>query len=175
MQTPELLVDLTRHMAWADGQVWRAILDHIGEGPDAGLDPRIKSWLHHIHAVQRAFLGLWRQSTLTRTTPEDYPDPLALMAWGREGHQGICAFLEEAGEEDLDRVLTIPWARFYEERYGRPAGDVDVRHSVVQVAMHTAHHRGQVTNRLREVGGEPPLIDYIAWMWFERPEPTWPE
>ncbi len=27
--------------------------------------------------------------------------------------------------------------------------------------------------RLRDVGGEPPLVDYIAWIWFGRPAPAW--
>ena len=28
--------------------------------------------------------------------------------------------------------------------------------------------------RLREVGGTPPLVDYIAWVWFSRPDAPWP-
>jgi uncharacterized damage-inducible protein DinB len=43
-----------------------------------------------------------------------------------------------------------------------------------QVAMHSMHHRGQVNARLRELGAEPPLVDYIAWIWRGRPEPMWP-
>ncbi len=40
--------------------------------------------------------------------------------------------------------------------------------------MHSTHHRGQVAARLRELGGEPPLVDFIAWLWWKRPEPEWP-
>ena len=25
------------------------------------------------------------------------------------------------------------------------------------------------------LGAEPPVVDYIAWVWLERPAPTWPE
>ena len=42
-----------------------------------------------------------------------------------------------------------------------------------QVASHSTYHRGQVNARLREVGGTPPLVDYIAWIWFGRPAPNW--
>jgi uncharacterized damage-inducible protein DinB len=44
---------------------------------------------------------------------------------------------------------------------------------MIQVATHSTYHRGQVNARLREVGGEPPLVDYIAWIWFGRPAPEW--
>jgi uncharacterized damage-inducible protein DinB len=40
--------------------------------------------------------------------------------------------------------------------------------------MHSTYHRGQVNARLRELGIEPPLTDYIAWIWFGRPEAEWP-
>jgi len=36
-------------------------------------------------------------------------------------------------------------------------------------------HRGQVAARLREIGGEPPLVDFIAWVRLGRPEPVWPD
>jgi uncharacterized damage-inducible protein DinB len=39
--------------------------------------------------------------------------------------------------------------------------------------LHTQHHRGQVCTRLREVGGEPPTVDFIVWLWENRPDPTW--
>jgi uncharacterized damage-inducible protein DinB len=40
--------------------------------------------------------------------------------------------------------------------------------------MHTVYHRGQVNARVRALGGEPPLVDYIAWLWLGRPAPEWP-
>jgi uncharacterized damage-inducible protein DinB len=39
--------------------------------------------------------------------------------------------------------------------------------------MHTAYHRGQISTRIREIGGEPPLIDYLYWVWAGRPSPGW--
>ena len=44
----------------------------------------------------------------------------------------------------------------------------------LQVCSHSTYHRGQVNARLREIGAEPPLVDYIAWLWFERPAADWP-
>ncbi|HLG57803.1 MAG TPA: hypothetical protein VI485_20835 [Vicinamibacterales bacterium] len=43
------------------------------------------------------------------------------------------------------------------------------------MTSHSTYRRGQVNERFREVGGEPPLVDDIAWIWFGRPEPDWSE
>ena len=44
---------------------------------------------------------------------------------------------------------------------------------MLQIPLHSLYHRGQVNARLREVGGEPPTVDYIAWMWLGRPAAEW--
>jgi uncharacterized damage-inducible protein DinB len=41
--------------------------------------------------------------------------------------------------------------------------------------MHSAHHRGQALRRLRELGVEPPLCDFIVWIWTGRPDADWGE
>ena len=45
--------------------------------------------------------------------------------------------------------------------------------SVWNVVLHTQHHRGQISARLREVGGEPPTVDFIVWLWTGRPGAAW--
>ncbi len=45
--------------------------------------------------------------------------------------------------------------------------------SCFQVANHSTYHRGQVNRSLRQLGGEPPLVDYIAWVWFGKPKAEW--
>ena len=44
----------------------------------------------------------------------------------------------------------------------------------MQVALHSTYHRGQINARIRELGGEPPLTDFIAWVWAGKPQPSWP-
>ena len=39
--------------------------------------------------------------------------------------------------------------------------------------MHSTYHRGQVNVRLRELGGEPQLVDFIAWVWEGKPRAVW--
>ena len=48
-----------------------------------------------------------------------------------------------------------------------------VEESVIQIVLHTAHHRAQLCTRLREPGVEPPLVDFIAWVWQGKPGPVW--
>lgn len=50
-----------------------------------------------------------------------------------------------------------------------------VEESVIQIVLHTAHQRAQLCTRLRELGAEPPLVDFIAWVWQGKPDPVWPD
>jgi uncharacterized damage-inducible protein DinB len=165
------LRDLARHLGWADAALWTAVL-----ASDAARgDETIRLWLHHVHTVQHAFLRSWRGEPRPFELPElaAFADPTAIARWGREAHAGIGAFLQAAGAEELARELRLPWAEGLELARDRRIEHPSLAHTAVQVAMHSAHHRGQVAVRLRELGGEPPLIDFIAWLWWGRPEADW--
>jgi len=41
------------------------------------------------------------------------------------------------------------------------------------VASHSTYHRGQIATRIREIGGEPPLVDFLYWVWSGKPAPQW--
>jgi uncharacterized damage-inducible protein DinB len=43
----------------------------------------------------------------------------------------------------------------------------------MQVVLHSTHHRGQIVARVRELGGNPPLVDYIGWIWLGKPAAAW--
>jgi uncharacterized damage-inducible protein DinB len=62
-----------------------------------------------------------------------------------------------------------------EQRLGRAPEMTTVGETVLQVAMHSQYHRGQINARLRQLEVETPLVDYIAWIWLGRPSPQWPE
>ena len=66
----------------------------------------------------------------------------------------------------------MPWAAFFEQQAKQPAGVHTIGESVLQVFLHTQHHRGQVCMRMREVGVVPPTIDFIVWLWAGRPSET---
>ena len=59
------LIDLYRHMEWADAAVWTSVL----ASQNAQKDAKLQGLLYHLHLVQRAFLRTWRSEP--RETP--YP------------------------------------------------------------------------------------------------------
>lgn len=159
--------DLYRHLRWADETVWGAILDSDA----CTSDESILDTMHHLHATQHAFLDVWtrREFTFHRRDGEGAE---AIRTWAGEFHDGVDAYLASLSGAELDETLPIPWAKYFEEHLGRPPGRVTHGESIFQVVSHSTHHRGQVTRRIRELGSEPPLVDYIVWLWLERPEPA---
>ena len=153
-----MLNDLFRHMEWADAQVLRAALAAPGDG-------FVRERLVHIHTVQRSFLDVWRGGT--DETPE-IADFQALREFARETNAAIQAFLNSG--PDLDRKPPIVWR----ERSGAPAAHpATVRDMMLQVVTHSSYHRGQVNTRLREIGGTPPLTDFVVWVWKGKPGAEW--
>ena len=163
------LIELARHMAWADATVWDSVLRSESGRSDA----RIRMWLYHIHTVQQAFVQLWRGELPRFTEPIAFADAHALCQWGREGHEACQAFLAHATPETLAREVRVPWAAEIEQTWNRKLSHPTLAQTATQVAMHSAHHRGQVSVRLRELGGEPPVSDFIAWVWWGQPPASW--
>lgn len=92
--------------------------------------------------------------------------------WGDENERGIVAQMKERLDDTRRRreafLATLadsdlPKKRSYRDSYGSlyatTLGDL-----IVQVCMHSMHHRAQVVNMLRRVGGNAPELDYIYWM-----------
>jgi uncharacterized damage-inducible protein DinB len=67
----------------------------------------------------------------------------------------------------------MPFVAEQEKRLGTKFAEPTLAQTIFQVTSHSTYHRGQVNARLREVGAEPPLVDYIAWVWFGKPDPDW--
>jgi len=171
MSIPQTLRDLVYHAEWADARMWTSVF----EEPD-GLfgDEKVKFWLHHVHVVQHAFLQLWRGEELDVPKLEEFQDPTSLARWGRERHAAIQSFLDGVSADRLADELSLPWQGQVEERLGRKPVPATLEQTALQVAMHSAHHRGQLAARLRELGTTPPIVDFIAWVWLGQPETAWP-
>ena len=67
----------------------------------------------------------------------------------------------------------MPWVKQYEARLGKTFAEPSIAETMFQVVNHTTHHRAQINARLRVLGAEPPIVDYIAWVWFGRPAAEW--
>ena len=163
------LNDLYRHMEWADAAVWTSVL----ASESGRSDTKLRECLYHLHMVQRAFLRVWRGEPRETSYPT-FNDAQSLMSWGRTYYDEAFAFLESLNNEKLSEPMPLPWATMVKERLGRAPETTTVGETALQVALHSTYHRGQINARLREVGGEPPLVDYIAWVWLNRPAANWP-
>jgi uncharacterized damage-inducible protein DinB len=162
------LRELTHHMQWADALVWAAALSNS----EAADDLALRGKLFHTHMVQRAFLSVWQAGPLV-PPPSDPPDLLTTLESALEYYSDLGAFFSVLGEDELERPVSLPWAGRFAQRLGRDPATPSLAETILQVAMHSTYHRGQVNARLRELGIEPPLTDYIAWVWFGRPEAQW--
>ena len=157
-----MVLDLFGHLAWADAELWRAIMAHA----PATTDEVICERLHHIHLVQHAFLSIVQHEDVKRTRLDDFAGLEALRDYARAGHARAEAYLATATAERLQERLGIPWFR-------NPPIEVTVEQALLQAAMHSHYHRGQNAARLRKLGGAPPMTDLIAWYWKGRPAPVW--
>jgi len=151
--------------------VWRAVV----ASPSAAGDEKLRKLLHHVHMVQHSFLTVWNRDEFKYHEISADRDIPSLLDWGRDAHAKMRAQLDRVDENALADELKMPWADRLVAPLGRTAGATTFGETMLQVPMHTLYHRGQVNLRLREVGGEPPLVDFIAWLWLGRPQPVWPD
>jgi uncharacterized damage-inducible protein DinB len=169
MQPLETARDLLAHAAWADAEVWIA----VRALPDAWSDAKLREKLHHIHIVQYAFPAIWDRRPVEVAPLESFGDSGAMIAWARQGHEALAARAASMMETETATHASVPWSAMLAERIGKEPAQVTIGETMLQVAFHSAYHRGQVNTRLRELGGKPPLVDYIAWIWLGRPAPRW--
>jgi uncharacterized damage-inducible protein DinB len=165
MTMRDYLIDLYRHQEWADAELWRACESHAGALTDRALWHR----LHHIHIVQRFFLAVARGENVHAmkiTKPEDYVTPDALKSEAKHSHRDAASFLDSSEPDALKRAVNIPW-------FKEPPLDLPLEQALLQAALHSHYHRGQNATRLRELGGVPPLTDYIVWLWKGRAAAEW--
>jgi uncharacterized damage-inducible protein DinB len=167
MNIVENIRSLYSAMEWADAAVWRTVFT----SERAAADEVLREKLHHLHKVQHAFLNVWRTRPHTVNAGSSLGMP-ELAHWSKEFHHDVKTYLSGLNEDRLDDPVELPWAR--EMTTGIPAAAPTLGETLLQVSLHSAQHRGQVNARLREVGVEPPLIDFIVWLWFHKPAPEWP-
>jgi uncharacterized damage-inducible protein DinB len=170
VSSTRMIRELFQHMEWADALVWRVALS----SPVVAGDSVIRDRLLHMHIVQHGFLRLWRQEPLPKLPQHsDFPELKDLASWCREYHARAAAFLTEIDDASLEKLIGIPWADQVAAQLGRAAAPVTLGQTMMQVTSHTSHHRGQVNARVRELGSEPPLIDFIMWIWAGGPSADW--
>jgi uncharacterized damage-inducible protein DinB len=151
----ELLQEMARHQAWADNLHWKA----LRENSALLEDPEIRKRLNHMVMALRMLTGLARG---------EKPDPSGMKAV--EAVDQLEAAMERGNAEliqavtnvDLQNVIDLP--RGPRGPFQAPAGAL-----LLQAITHSQHHRGQNAARMRQLGGNPPMTDFIAWYALGRP------
>ena len=159
---------LLSHAEWADALVWKAALSSGEE------DDELRATLHHLHLVQWAYLHIWRAEQVRPRELSTFPTLAGIRGWAREYYRELPSYMGALSDPDLGSEVRIPWADRLVQRFGR-ARPTTLAESVLQVALHSSYHRGQVVRRLRELDVEAPLSDFLAWIWMDRPEADWGE
>lgn len=157
------LDELYAHQAWADAEHWRAFKAH----PAALADKAIRERLLHIHLVQHAFLWVTspKRSEFLFKKLEDFPSMADLKKYAQQGLEEMSALLKRTDQDRMEELIDVPWFK--------PALKISVRHALTQAAMHSHYHRGQNATRLRELGGVPPMTDFIVWLRNGQPAAQW--
>src|ERR1700722_942032 len=155
------LRDLMGHAEWAN-----AVFFHTWGKSPARDNEELSQRVRHIIGVQSGFLVVVRGETPTipgDEPPLPYEELKKRAIWSHTGLRELTAGLQG---DALTRTVRIPW-------FPDPPCVITVAEALVQAAMHSQHHRGQCMTRLKDFGGEPKNVDWIIWLWKQKPQGRW--
>jgi uncharacterized damage-inducible protein DinB len=152
---------LMAHAEWANAVFFRA----WSKSP-AREHEEMRRRVGHVIGVQEGFLKVLRSEPMGGPPSGPPPSFDELKARAESSHRDLRAFAESLDETALTRTVRIPW-------FPDPPCMIRVDEALVQVAMHTQHHRGQLMTRLKDFGGEPKNVDWIIWLWKDHPQARW--
>jgi uncharacterized damage-inducible protein DinB len=157
------LGDLMAHAEWAN-----AMFFHTWGKSPARDHEELRRRVGHIIGVQQGFLSVLRGEPPGQPPPPDAPPPSfdELKARAEACHAGLLEHTASLQSEGLSRNVRIPW-------FPDPPCIITVAEALVQAAMHSQHHRGQCMTRLKDFGGEPKNVDWIIWLWKQKPRGRW--
>lgn len=155
------LRDLLAHAEWADAEFFHA----WGESP-ARDNEELRRRMDHVIGVQQGFLAVFRGEAPGRPPSGPPATFSALQTKAAASHAALRDFAGAMAAENLSRTVRIPW-------FPDPPCMITIAEAMVQVAMHTQHHRGQCMTRLKDLGGVPQNVDWIIWLWKQKPQARW--
>lgn len=157
-----MFLDLFQHQAYADA----AMINAIQQNETAVSDPDLLRLLHHVLVAHRFWIHLCQGLSFSADREKEVPDSLELIAaLYRDTQAQEREWLARLNESDLTHMVESPFL---------PGRRIAVGEALMQVCLHSHAHRSQCAGRLRILGGEPPMLDFILWL-KDRPVPTWAE
>jgi hypothetical protein len=160
--------NLVNHMEWADAQVWTSILSK----PLLENDDWIKERMHHYHSTQWAYGQIIFKLPINIPELRNFADINSIGCWASCFYKEFSDMFSKLDEIELQEKVEFPWSTRIAEKFGS-ISPANVGESIIQLALHSTHHRGQVVMHLREAGIEPPMTDFIAWIWMRCPKASW--
>ena len=158
--------DLSEHMAWADSKIWTEVMK-ISKHSNI---KDIFDLLFHLHSVQHAYLCIWTNQQLDQFENIKFDNLDDLSNWRLDFHKKNERFISGMDEEKLTQPVNIPWTKYLEKKIGKKPDTSNLIQTILQVIMHSTYHRAQINTKIREVRGEPPMTDYIFWVWIGKPK-----
>lgn len=168
----EHLRDLLNHMAWADGQFFHAWSKESREGEELR-----ERWSHILDTatffteiIRGEHVLAWDKIHSGEVRPPWLDQPLKsfadLKSHTQANDEKLAATLADWDEAALEHKVRIPW-------FPDPPCVISAAEALVQAVLHTQHHRGQCMTRLKDKGGKNSNVDYIIWVWKNRPAARW--
>jgi len=154
------LKDLLNHQAWAD-----AIFFHAWQRSNRLDDEDLRTRTDHLVTTQEAFIKVLKGDEVV-LLEHPLPDFEALKARCEAVHQVFKALGYGLDAASLARTVRVPW-------FPDPPCVISVSDALLQVCLHSQHHRGQSMARIKALGAAPKNVDYIIWLWKQKPAARW--
>ncbi len=123
--------------------------------PIGGSFASLRDTLTHLVAVEWLWLERWRgRSPRSLLAPEEFPTLPALSARWRAVEREMREYVACLNDEALERPMTCVSTRGNTWTY-------PLWRMIVHLLNHQTYHRGQVTNLLRQLGTQPPKVDFL--------------
>ncbi len=119
-------------------------------------DTEATELLSHILASKRVWLARLSGGDTTGMSPFDEWNLAECESIAGEVDAGWRSYMAKLRDSDLSRSFT--YTNKQGQSFTSSIGDI-----LLQVATHSAHHRGQINRLIRQAGGTPPLVDYIVF------------
>ena len=117
--------------------------------------PSVRDTLTHLLAVEWLWLERWRgRAPRTLLAPEEFPTLAALSQRWQAVEREMREYLAGLSEEALECPLTCVSTRGQTWTY-------PLWRMILHLIQHQSYHRGQVTALFRQLGVQPPKVDFL--------------
>jgi uncharacterized damage-inducible protein DinB len=116
----------------------------------------LRDTLAHLVGVEWLWLERWQgRAPRSLPAPDEFPNIAAISERWRAVERDMRQYLGGLTEEALAAPLTYVNLKGQEWTY-------PLWRMHMHLLMHQSFHRGQVTTMLRQLGAEPPAVDYLV-------------